>query len=355
MPRSFPGGCPAPSSSGAARPAEATGTAAGTAISNTATATYSDPNNLGQTLNATSNTVSVTVAEVAGITVGGGVPVDTTPGHAGNILPGDILNYDFTVTNIGNAADPFALPGTATVTGPGTAGALQYSTDGGAHFTTVPAGGVTTAAIAANAAIIVRVPITVGAAAATGDVIKVQLGDAGLNDNASDTQNIADASPSAADVHTTSVTAQNGLREASYYGSGTVGSQPQALATLLLTRTGFTQGAIPAMDTLTYALGLNVAGTVPTGAGASHALAAADLVGTSITLNGATSTQVLLSDGIPVGTNLSGTPTAPTGWTVVYSITPTSTDANAAAWTTTAPASLATVTRIGVHQSRHNY
>ena len=332
---------------GEALPAEATGTAAGTAISNTATATYSDPNNPGTTLNATSNTVSITVAEVAGITVSGGTPTDTTPGHAGNILPGDVLNYDFTVTNIGNGPNPLALPGTAALTGPGTAGTLQYSTDGGAHFTAIPAGGVTTAAIPANAAVIVRVPVTVSAGAATGDVIKVQLGDTGSNDNSAATQNIADPTPAAADVHTTSTTAQNGLREAAYFGSGTVGSQPQAFATLLLTRTGATPGATPAQNTLTYALGLNVSTAVPTGAGASHALVAADLVGASITVNGTTSPRILLSDAIPVGTTLTGTPTAPSGWTVVYTTSPTSTGANSAAWTTTAPTDLSTVTRIG--------
>ncbi len=42
-----------------AAPAFASGTAAGTAISNTASATYTDPNNSGTTLNATSNTVSL--------------------------------------------------------------------------------------------------------------------------------------------------------------------------------------------------------------------------------------------------------------------------------------------------------
>ena len=328
--------------------AQAAGTAAGTAISNTASATYSDPNNTGTTLNATSNTVTVTVAEVAGITAVGAAVTDTVAAHAGNFLPGDVVNYDFTVTNTGNAPDTFALPSTATVTGPGTAGALEYSTDGGAHFTTIPAsGGATTPSVAANATVLVRVPITVSATAATGDVIKVQLGDAGANDNGAGTQNVADPTPAAADVHTTSTTAQNGLREASAFQNGTVGSQPQALALLLLTRPGYAQGATPAQDTLTYALGLNVNNAVPTGAGASHALAAADLVGTAISVNGASSPQVLISDAIPVGTTLSGTPAAPTGWTVVYTTSPTSTLANAAAWTTTAPTNLTTVTRVG--------
>ncbi len=328
-------------------PARAAGTAAGTAISNTASATYNDPNNAGQALNATSNTVSVTVAEVAGLSAGGAAVTDTTPGHANNILPGDTVNYDFTVTNIGNGANAITLPGAATVTGPGTAGALQYSTDGGAHFTNIPAGGVATSAIPANGTVLVRVPITVAASAATGDVIKVLLGDTGANDNNTDTQNIADPTPSAADVHTNSTTAQNGLREASAFQNGTVGTQPQALAVLLLTRTGFAQGAVPAADTLTYGLGLNVNNSVPTGAGASHALAAADLAAAPLTVNGASAPSVLIANAIPAGTTLTGTPTAPSGWTVVYTTTPTSTVAESAAWTTAAPTDLTTVTRVG--------
>jgi hypothetical protein len=51
-----------------ALPAFGDGTAAGTTISNTANVTYIDPNNPGVTLNATSNAVTLTVAEVAGIT-----------------------------------------------------------------------------------------------------------------------------------------------------------------------------------------------------------------------------------------------------------------------------------------------
>ena len=44
------------------------GTTAGTQIRNQATATYEDPNAAGVSINATSNTVILTVAEVAGIT-----------------------------------------------------------------------------------------------------------------------------------------------------------------------------------------------------------------------------------------------------------------------------------------------
>ena len=333
-----------------ARPAQAAGTAANTIISNTASATYNDPNNAGTTLNATSNTVTVTVAEVAGITVGAAAVTD--PAHPGNILPGDVVNYDFTVTNIGNASNTFALPGGATVTGSGTAGTLVYSTDGGATFpasNAVPSGGLAaTASVPANGSIIVRVPVTVSASASTGDMIKVLLGNTGANDNTAGTQNIQYPDPSAGnDVHTDSTTAQNGTREASWFQNGTVGTQPQALALVLLTRTGFVQGATPAADTLTYALELKINSATPTGAGASHALAAADLAPTPISLNGASSPEVLVSDAIPAGTALATVGAPPSGWTAVYSVTATGTNADAAAWTTAAPSDLSLVTRIG--------
>ena len=329
--------------------ARAAGTAANTVISNTASATYNDPNNAGTTLNATSNTVTVTVAEVAGITVGASAVTDTVASHPANILPGDVVNYDFVVTNIGNAADTFDLPGTATVTGNGTAGTLSYSADGGQTFTSIPSGGLpATSSVAVSGTVLVRVPVTVSPAAATGDVIKVLLGNTGSNDNAADTQNIAYPDPSTGnDVYTDSTTAQNGKREASFYQNGTVGTQPQALALVLLTRTGFVQGATPAADALSYALELKVNSAIPTGANASHALAAADLTPTALTLNGASSPQVLISDAIPAGTALASVAAPPSGWTTVYSVTPTSTTANSAAWTTTAPSDLSTVTRIG--------
>ena len=332
-----------------AQAAQAAGTAANTVISNTASATYSDPNNPGTALSATSNTVTVTVAEVAGITVGAGSVTDTVAAHPSTLLPGDVVNYDFVVTNIGNAANTFDLPGTATVTGNGTAGTLSYSADGGATFTPIPSGGLSaTSSVAANGTVLVRVPITVSTSAATGDVIKVLLGDTGANDNAAGTQNIAYPDPSTGnDVYTNSATAQNGKREAAFFQNGTVGTQPQALALILLTRTGFTQGATPAADTLAYALELKVNSSVPTGANASHALAAADLVPTAITLNGASSPQVLVADAVPAGTTLTSVAAPPSGWTAVYSATPTGTTANAAAWTTTAPSDLSTVTRVG--------
>ncbi|MDV2990826.1 MAG: hypothetical protein N4J56_000480 [Chroococcidiopsis sp. SAG 2025] len=68
-------------------------TGAGTEIKNKATATYEDPSNPG-TINATSNEVIITVAEVAGIAVTGATPVDRNGSSVSN---GDILDFDFTI------------------------------------------------------------------------------------------------------------------------------------------------------------------------------------------------------------------------------------------------------------------
>ncbi|MCX7596794.1 MAG: hypothetical protein N2235_24230, partial [Fischerella sp.] len=119
-------------------PVLAQGTTAGESISNTATATYEDPNNPGTTINTTSNTVVVTVAEVAGITVTSSGVVDS---NGGSVEVGDLLIYTYTLTNVGNDPTKFRIPNLATTTGPGTVSGtlpnggtpnnLQYSTDGG--------------------------------------------------------------------------------------------------------------------------------------------------------------------------------------------------------------------------------
>ena len=112
----------------AVAPVLAEGTAGGTSINNTATSTYEDPNNPGTTINATSNTVTVTVAKVAGVTVtGSGVTDKTNPG--GQVKDGDQLYYTYTVTNVGNNPGKFRVPNLVTVTGPGTAGTVQINYD----------------------------------------------------------------------------------------------------------------------------------------------------------------------------------------------------------------------------------
>ncbi|MFN6530303.1 hypothetical protein [Nostoc sp. ChiSLP03a] len=338
-------------------PVLADGTTAGTSISNTATATYEDPNSPGTTINATSNTVVVTVAEVAGITVtGSGV----TDNNGGNVAVGDLLIYTYTLTNVGNDPTKFHIPNQATTTGPGTvsgtlpnggtANSLQYSTDGGQTWINVPQGGVDTPSVPVNGTVLVRVPVTVQAGAQTNDVITVTLGN-----TPGDAQNQL-RSPDGGDVFTVdnpdgsagevSGTPVNGTREASATEQIKVGLtvKTYALATILKIRSGYNNAGTTAItdDKLTYDLSLRVESNDPTGQGITPAA----LTGTSINVNGVAGTYILVSDAIPAGTDLAVAPTAPPGWQTVYTTTAVTTNANAASWTTTAPP-LASVTRVG--------
>ncbi|PPS43283.1 hypothetical protein [Chroococcidiopsis sp. TS-821] len=214
-----------------AAPVLAAGTPAGTTISNTATATYEDPSNPGTSINATSNQVTITVAKVAGITVTAD-PVQDVNG--GTIQTGDILNFDFTITNTGNDATAIFIPGApssitnGTLSGP----LLADLNNDGTFETVIPAVGLTTGSIAADRVIKVRVPVVVGVTP-SGTNVTVVLGNTGANDNSASTQNQPDAADGANpnEVRTIAVggAPANGEREASATQSATVGAVPEVL------------------------------------------------------------------------------------------------------------------------------
>ncbi|MEH1907718.1 beta strand repeat-containing protein [Nostoc sp.] len=333
-------------------PVLADGTTAGTSISNTATATYEDPNAPGSPINSTSNTVTVTVAEVAGITVtGSGIANQTTPG--GSTQSGNVLVYTYTVTNVGNDSTKFQIPNLATTTGPATvsgllpgsttSGNLQYSIDGGVTWINIPAGGLTTVAIAVNGTVLVRVPVTVQAGAQTGDIITARLGQ-----TPGDAQN-QPRTADGGDVFTVQISTAgpiNGVREASATQQTQVGNtaKTRALATILKTKTAYDNAGTSANlsdDLLTYGLSLRVESNDVTNTGITPAA----LAGTTITLDSVA--HILVSDAIPANTVLNSTPIAPSGWKVVYTTSSTSTNAESASWSYTAPASLSSVTRVG--------
>ncbi|NEQ30605.1 MAG: hypothetical protein F6K04_06335, partial [Leptolyngbya sp. SIO4C5] len=102
-------------------------------------------------------------------------------------------------------------------------------------------------------------------------------------------------------------------------------------------------------DQITYELSFEVQDTAPTGSSVSPG----PLYSLPLTVNGTTANYVLVSDALPAGTELTGTPAAPTGWQVVYTAEATSTSAREARWYSTSTAALAgtsataNITRIG--------
>ena len=210
-----------------AKLALAVGTAAGTVITNTATGSF-EGDTSGTPGTVTSNAVTLSVLEVAGITV---VPLGTpteatlaeaaldgsTPGPYQNqqgINNRDIVYYDFTITNTGNSPTAIFIPDVATIGGTG-GGTLQrikviaVDPDGALASpsipinvagggSTVPAGGaITTDAsflgtsngyIPVNGTVTVRVAVQI-AGVQVGETTTVILGDTGANDNTAGTQN----------------------------------------------------------------------------------------------------------------------------------------------------------------------
>ncbi|MCP6758030.1 MAG: hypothetical protein NHB32_04475 [Fischerella sp. CENA71] len=320
---------------------------AGQTISNTATATYQDPN--GQTLNATSNTVIVTVAEVAGITITGNGFVDQ---NQGTVVSGDQLYYNFTLKNVGNDPTKFHIPASnnVAITGPGTVVRLEYSLDGTNNWT--PINDADTPSIAADASIFVRAVVTVNNGATAAQQIRVTLGDTTGNPGTQNQPRINNVG----DVYTVDNTAPlppgevagnpaNGVREASAFVDATVNASSYTFATILKTPNGINDAGTAKVndDTLTYGLSLRVESVDPTGKGINPAA----LTGTLI--KGLAGPRILISDAIPLNTQLAAVPTnVPSGWQAVYTTDPVSINANAATWQLlTASTDLTTVTRVG--------
>ncbi len=343
-----------------AAPVLALGTDAGTQITNTATASYEDPTDPNKPLNTFSNTVKVTVAEVAGITVVADTfAIVKGSGNSGvGAEAGDKVNFDYIVTNVGNDATQLRIPGTATIDGAGSVDQVQYFDTATSTWVNIPNGGefVSTSKLPGES-IKVRVIASILPGAGANTDVTVTLG----NTTAPGAQNVT-RDATGGDVFTVdnpNGTAgevdglpENGVREASVSQKVTIGATPEAFATVTKVHGAQSPGANPNIltdDTLTYTLGLKVAGQadVPT---TSNKIAA-DLAATTINLDSnPAAKKVLVSDAVPQYTTAQSV-TAPAGWTAVYTNTPTATNANAATWTsipgTGAVAVPAGATRVG--------
>jgi uncharacterized repeat protein (TIGR01451 family) len=170
----------------------------GTPIENQATGSYVDTLNFDST-SIESNVVTVKIGEIAGVIV-------TAAGNSGTVSAGNTTYFSYVITNIGNDATQFYLPGNATITGNATQnGNIQITghningttpvTLAAASYVNVPLENVLTGstingfksgdalALDANGVIqpggsvTIRVPVQINTNAAVDDVVTVLFGD----------------------------------------------------------------------------------------------------------------------------------------------------------------------------------
>jgi hypothetical protein len=300
-------------------------TPGGTVISNRATATYTDGTN---SFTAVSNTVTTTVANVAGISV--------TPDAGANppVVPGQTaVLFQFTVSNTGNVTDNFLFKASGasirTVTTGTTVATVTRAVIDANGSNTINAGDtdiltnvadVTSAAVAQGGSLGVLVEISVNAGSGAGDTIQVLLGD-----DPSQAANL-----SANEVRTVNGTTVNGRRE----DRGDINTAVENDAQLVLTDT-VPAGPVPLGSNIAYSLSL-------TNTGARNA------TGQSFNVDGGPQTGILVANPIPLGAQLlaAPAPAAPGGYVVVYTTSPLTTAPVAAVWTSAAPP-LSSVVRIG--------
>jgi len=303
-------------------PAFAEGTPAGTVITNEATADYQDDD--GNDFDTQSNTVQVTVAKIAGIT-NRHLGVNDLDG--GSVEANDELQFDFLITNTGNAPTNIFIPGANQITTTGFSSIdrveILFDTDGDGEYDDaseevtdqdngliVDGIDTDTNGVPADADFVVRVTGTVADDNALGDPISVTLGNTGLNDNSPATQNQPDDSDNSLDdeVRTVNIGDEpaNGEREASSTKSVefTTQIEPLAFATIRKVASNVDSGATSSGsdDIITYDLGLTVESSSLDGS-----FEAAPLEGTTIRLDGLDAERVLISDAIPEGTVLTPT------------------------------------------------
>jgi hypothetical protein len=309
-----------------AAPALGQATSGGTTISNQASATYSDGTN---SYSVNSNTVTVTVANVAGLSIspdGGSVPT-VVAGQTG-------VDFTFTVTNSGNFATQVRFPagGAAVVPSAGltvTQAVIDVNGNGidGGDVDIFGNGSAVlypsaSPYLARNASFNVVVRATVGSSVSSGTNLSVTLGDASGDNVASN--------GSAAEVRT-SVPSGVTLTGSESEAVGSISTQVENDAQLRLNLTAPT-GPVALGSNVTYTWSVdNTGGARP--------------VGTRTLTNApaGSTTGVFVIAPVPQRTTFSSA-TGPAGTTVLYTNSAMGLDpVTGAVWTSTPPAG---VTRV---------
>ncbi|NUN65054.1 hypothetical protein HCU40_09865 [Pseudanabaena biceps] len=208
----------------------ASGTSAGTVITNTATGSF-DGETSGTSGTVTSNAVTLSVLEVTGITVATSGVTKATPTQvttdgltggpyqstATETVRGDIVYFDFTITNTGNSPTAFFIPDVTTITNGTQRGirVIEVDPDGSVVTnaptvlnTTVPSGGGITTAflgttdgyIPVNGTVKVRVAVEI-TGTQVGNTTTVVLGNTSVA-NGQNEDYVASTGPANRDVFT---------------------------------------------------------------------------------------------------------------------------------------------------------
>ena len=236
-------------------------TAGGTIISNQATAAYQD--DTAASYSTISNTVTVTVANVSGLTITpDGTSISTVvPGQTG-------VQFPFTITNTSNnAALIHFLAGGAsiqTTRGTVTAAFVDYNGNGvfnaGTDLDIFGNGSaVDTSSIAKDASVNVVVVVTVSSSATAAQTVTVQLGDAG-GSSPFDEQ-VADSSAHEVSTNSTGISPVpvNGESEA----RGTLNATVDADASLRVMLSASSAGPLGYSADITYTTNLENLGSRP--------------------------------------------------------------------------------------------
>lgn len=281
----------------------------GTDIQNTASASYSDGGS--NNYNVVSNTVTVKVSNVAGLTItpdGGALASQVVANQTGVL-------YSFTVTNTGNFSDrvqflasgaSIRLSGTASATITRAVidnGGTPNQIDGTDTNIFTNAGVVNSSVMARNTSIQVLVEVSVGAAATSGQTIIVTLGDA-----ATDSQNADYSLNEVRTSHPAGTVVTNGdAVNHNVEARGDITATVQSDAQIQLSLTAPT-GPVPLGSNITYQWQLCNIGS-----------RAAKSV-TLSTVNGGGSNQgVFIFAPVPANTVLAASQSFPAGVGVLYS------------------------------------
>jgi hypothetical protein len=300
--------------------ASAQSSSGGTVIKNRARATFSDE--IGRDFSIASNTVEITVANVAGlsITPDAGTMNSVVRGQTGIIFP-------FIVTNTGNFSDQvrfLANGASLRLTGQGSITAAVIDVN---NNNTIDAGDINILTNSSdllynttqNSSFGILVQASINSDAIVGSTVQVFLGDSQAGSPTFDTQV---ANNSANEVRTVSTTSANSLREGRGDISVTVANDALIRAVL-----SSPSGPIALGENITYTM---------------QACNDGARTATFTTLGGNTGVYIIAP--VPTGTVLSSTNSFPAG--TLYTTSALTITPQAATWTTAPPSSLSSITRV---------